>query len=280
MDLHLHLNNSMVADMGLCPLQKEQLLTLTNPLKAEPYTDDDLCPHCNSFVALHLSISVTSLLCLPPPNFTDVAPNTRKQRDCPHSKRKDRCKLCGGIGICIHGRMKAECVSCKGAGICEHNRRRVTCKECGGKSICQHHKRRTECRDCGGGSVCIHGFRKYTCRDCKGSSICQHDRNRYHCPECLGAKCCPHGKAKSGCRACKRERAKNESVLKDTVAGAAAVSSSTSMTSSVISTALNASHDSSGLQGYHIGLPSSFHENPLNEINQLSRVDYGGYNLF
>jgi hypothetical protein len=122
MDLHLNFSSSIVADIGLCPWKKEQLLTLLNPLKAEPYANVDLCPHCNSFVALHMSMSVTSLINQSPPNFIGeiganrlvaAAPSPKKQGECLHAKRKDRCKLCGGIGVCVHGRMKAECVSCK-----------------------------------------------------------------------------------------------------------------------------------------------------------------------
>ena len=62
--------------------------------------------------------------------------NKNKEMDCPHGKKRDRCKLCGGMGMCVHGRLKSECKDCGGSGICIHGRRKVTCKECGGTWRC------------------------------------------------------------------------------------------------------------------------------------------------
>ena len=41
-------------------------------------------------------------------------------------------------------------------GICPHQRRRNECKECGGSSICQHQRQRSQCKECGGASICPH----------------------------------------------------------------------------------------------------------------------------
>lgn len=49
---------------------------------------------------------------------------------CPHNKRKNRCKECGGSGVCEHGRCKGDCKECGGSSICEHGRKRQNCKEC------------------------------------------------------------------------------------------------------------------------------------------------------
>ena len=41
--------------------------------------------------------------------------------------------------------------------VCPHQRRRDRCKECGGQSICEEHQRqRSSCKECGGASVCEH----------------------------------------------------------------------------------------------------------------------------
>ena len=36
----------------------------------------------------------------------------------------------------------------KPRGVCPHQRRRNQCKECGGASICQHQRRRSRCKEC------------------------------------------------------------------------------------------------------------------------------------
>ena len=45
-----------------------------------------------------------------------------KEKKCEHNTRKDRCKLCGGVGLCEHDRRKDECKLCCGSQICDHNK--------------------------------------------------------------------------------------------------------------------------------------------------------------
>ena len=67
---------------------------------------------------------------------------------CPHGRRRERCKECGGAGICEHGRVRSKCKECGGGSICEHGRHRYHCKECGGAGICEHGRRRNRCKEC------------------------------------------------------------------------------------------------------------------------------------
>lgn len=68
--------------------------------------------------------------------------------------RRDKCKECGGKGICEHGRQRNKCKECGGSAICAHGRERTRCKECGGGSICEHGKRRSRCKQgCVAGST-------------------------------------------------------------------------------------------------------------------------------
>ena len=69
---------------------------------------------------------------------------------CPHGRRRNRCKECGGSGLCEHGRERSRCKECGGKGICEHGRRRTDCKECRGGSVCEHGRRRRACMECSG----------------------------------------------------------------------------------------------------------------------------------
>ena len=34
---------------------------------------------------------------------------------CPHGRRRNRCKECGGSGICEHGRVRYDCKECRAA---------------------------------------------------------------------------------------------------------------------------------------------------------------------
>ena len=70
---------------------------------------------------------------------------------CPHGRRRNVCKECGGSGICEHGRERDQCKECGGSGICEHGRQRNCCRDCGGSSFCEHGRRRGYCKECGGG---------------------------------------------------------------------------------------------------------------------------------
>ena len=49
---------------------------------------------------------------------------------CPHQRRRDKCKECGGASICRHQRIRSRCKECGGSGICQHQRFRSKCKEC------------------------------------------------------------------------------------------------------------------------------------------------------
>ena len=50
---------------------------------------------------------------------------------CPHGRRRDKCKECGGSSFCEHGRQRSKCKDCGGSGLCEHGRQRSKCKDCG-----------------------------------------------------------------------------------------------------------------------------------------------------
>ena len=88
-------------------------------------------------------------------------------------------------GPCEHGvKPRSKCKVCSA---CPHGRKRNQCKECGGASICEHGRRRTQCKECGGSSICEHGRRRSKCKECGGSGVCEHGRQRYRCKECGGA---------------------------------------------------------------------------------------------
>ena len=84
---------------------------------------------------------------------------------CEHGvKYRSNCKVCSA---CPHGRRRNECKECGGASICEHGRERSQCKECGGSAICEHGRRRSRCKECGGSSICEHGRRRSDCKECR-----------------------------------------------------------------------------------------------------------------
>ena len=109
---------------------------------------------------------------------------SKKTKKCPHNRRRNECKHCGGSSICEHDRIRNSCKECGGSQICEHDRRRSQCKECAGSSICEHNRRRNECKECGGNSICEHDRHKYSCKECGGSQICEHNRERSKCIGC------------------------------------------------------------------------------------------------
>ena len=55
---------------------------------------------------------------------------SREKNRCPHGKRKERCRDCGGSQICEHGKIKDACRDCGGSLICEHDKVRSRCKAC------------------------------------------------------------------------------------------------------------------------------------------------------
>ena len=124
------------------------------------------------------------------------------RKKCIHNKRKDRCKDCGGIGICEHNKLKSNCKNCCGTSFCIHNKRKSQCKDCGGTSFCIHNKRKSCCKDCGGSSICIHNKRKDRCKDCGGIGICEHNKLKSNCKDCCGSNICEHNKHKANCKDC------------------------------------------------------------------------------
>lgn len=121
---------------------------------------------------------------------------------CPHGKRKDRCRDCGGKGFCQHNRRPNTCRDCGGVSICEHNRNKYRCKECGGKGICEHNREKKNCKDCKGSGICEHNKERSHCKECKGASICEHSKKRSRCKECKGASICQHSRIRSACKDC------------------------------------------------------------------------------
>ena len=113
------------------------------------------------------------------------------------SRRKSRCKDCGGSGLCKHGRRKVSqppythpyppCNidrqiyrhyskhGCR-SHFLTRTRHLVACllyathqgrcKLCGGNQICSHGRRRTHCKACGGTGLCSHGRQKSRCKEC------------------------------------------------------------------------------------------------------------------
>lgn len=96
----------------------------------------------------------------------ETTPQTYMNVMCIHSKRKARCRECGGSAFCVHG--KERCRECR-RSFCDHGKRKAMCRDCGG-SFCVHGKRKAMCRDCGGSAFCVHGKRKARCRECKRCS--------------------------------------------------------------------------------------------------------------
>ena len=88
-------------------------------------------------------------------------------------------------GPCEHGvKWRSQCKVCSA---CPHRKRRNHCKECGGSGICEHDRVRSRCKECGGGSICEHGRQRPQCKECGGSQICEHARIRSKCKECRAA---------------------------------------------------------------------------------------------
>jgi hypothetical protein len=140
----------------------------------------------------------------------------RNKNKCPHNKRKDSCKECGGTSFCEHQRLKIQCKECGGSQICEHNKRRTQCKKCGGGGICEHQRVRGHCKECGGVGICEHNKRKTICVECGGGGICEHQRVRGKCKECEGGQICEHKREKYKCKdcggsqICEHQRLKNQ----------------------------------------------------------------------
>lgn len=124
------------------------------------------------------------------------------RKKCPHGKRKDRCRECGGKSFCVHNKRKSLCVSCGGSELCNHNKEKHKCRECKGSSFCVHDIRKNYCKICGGASLCEHGRQKQHCTDCDGVSICEHGARKYRCILCKGTGICEHEREKSKCVLC------------------------------------------------------------------------------
>lgn len=46
-------------------------------------------------------------------NCRNIKLKSINKTKCVHGRQKDKCKLCGGVGICIHGKRKDQCKLCK-----------------------------------------------------------------------------------------------------------------------------------------------------------------------
>ena len=73
--------------------------------------------------------------------MTKLSTVTRKLK-CIHSRRKDRCKLCGGSGICEHGLRKDRCKECRRSSLCSHGLVKSQCKDCKECIPCSGRKRK------------------------------------------------------------------------------------------------------------------------------------------
>ncbi|XP_057292561.1 uncharacterized protein LOC130621274 [Hydractinia symbiolongicarpus] len=119
----------------------------------------------------------------------DAGKALRERAKCPHGRRRDQCKDCGGIHICEHERVRVYCKDCSGGRYCYMK------GDCGGSQICPHQKERPKCKECGGSQICPHQRVRSTCRDYRGGSICsEHGRRRSECKECDGGNICHHQK--------------------------------------------------------------------------------------
>jgi hypothetical protein len=83
-----------------------------------------------------------------PPDANASVTTRLAPRKCPHQRRINTCKECGGASFCIHQRQRSTCKECGGSSFCEHQRRKNQCKECGGSSICEHQRIRSRCKEC------------------------------------------------------------------------------------------------------------------------------------
>ena len=97
-----------------------------------------------------------------------------KTDNCPHGKKRGKCRECRGEGEAAGGEASS--------GICEHNRQRYICRDCGGTGTCEHERQRYICNDCGG--ICVHNYQRSQYKECGGTSICEHNRIRSTCKDC------------------------------------------------------------------------------------------------
>ena len=137
-----------------------------------------------------------------PPNPHPVQRVKRVRKKCPHDKRFENCKTCGGASFCQHGKLRQNCKACGGSGFCEHGLRRHNCRACGGSSICEHGKQRPQCKACNGSGICEHGKQRRNCRECGGASFCEHQKRRTACAECQNLPCTIEGCPQFGHRFC------------------------------------------------------------------------------
>ena len=80
---------------------------------------------------------------------------------CPHGRRKDKCKGCGSVNT-IDKSMNATIAKVPvSANIGIQNQR---CKDCGGSGICEHGRQQCQCIDCRGTGICEHGKHRSYCK--------------------------------------------------------------------------------------------------------------------
>jgi hypothetical protein len=108
----------------------------------------------------------------------------KSSHNCPHGKKKNNCKECGGSGVCEHGNYRYYCKACGGSGICKHGCIRYNCVPCCGSGICEHRKQRHRCIPCGGSGICGHSMRKENCKTCSPHLFCQHAKKKKTCTQC------------------------------------------------------------------------------------------------
>jgi hypothetical protein len=162
-------------------------LHMSAPSRTSPSTVSIQRPPSNALKSkfiLILSIDFSAMQSIQQSSANQMFKSTANP-SCPHGRRKDRCKQCGG-----------------GWSFCGHGRRRWECRDCGGSSICPHNRRRARCRDCGGASICEHGRDKWTCRACGGRGLYSQARRRTKCRVCCRRFSSAQGCQHETCKKC------------------------------------------------------------------------------
>lgn len=98
--------------------------------------------------------------------------------------RKDRCKECGGSGLCEkHGVDKYKCAACKAEAkgevyppVKSSKAKRIKKKYVHPKCVA-HGIRLDRCKDCDGRARCVeHNIEKYRCKLCKNAKLIETDQ--------------------------------------------------------------------------------------------------------
>jgi hypothetical protein len=81
-----------------------------------------------------MAASISSVYTRPPAlsqNSVQVKGGSCKRRKCPHGRRPNECRDCGGASICIHGRRRTLCHNCRPNSMCTHR------QQCSGGAVCK-----------------------------------------------------------------------------------------------------------------------------------------------